>query len=299
MSGIKHITFISCWGLILCACNRPPAGFYETKAVENVPYVTRNGQKLLLDLYLPTNAQGPRPAVLLFHGGGWMFGNRTLERDLARFLASMGYVGATAQYRLCSKDVHHPAPVQDALAAVKFLRSKAAEYGIDPERIAAGGESAGGHLALLLGLARDHSIFKDDSFPGVSSEISAAIDIYGPTDLAPAYKGASWMVKWFFNSYLGGPPEQFSEVYEEAAPLTSVRGDAPPVLIVHGDRDRTLGYQQHAEKLHKAIREAGGRSHLVRVTGAGHGWGFDFTSNDSMRTLPAITQFLARVFPEQ
>lgn len=298
MSGIKHLTFFSFWGLFLCACNRPPAGFYETKAVENVDYVTRDGQKLLMDLYQPTNATGPRPAVLLLHGGGWVMGNRTQERDLARFLASMGYVSATAQYRLCNKKIHHSVPVQDALAAVKYLRSHAAEYGIDPERIAIGGESAGGQLSLLVGLVRDPSIFKDDSYPGVSTQVSAVIDIYGPTDLAACYKSGSWIVNWFLDSYLGGPPEKFPDAYKEATPLTHVRKDSPPVLIVHGDRDSMLGYQTHAERLHKAIREAGGQCQLVRVRGAGHGWGLNFTGNDSMRTLPAITQFLAKVFPD-
>ncbi len=292
--------------IILCslalasfACNRPPVGFYDVQSRENIAYVTRGEQKLLMDIYRPTNLQGPRPAVLLLHGGGWTLGNRTMERDLARFLASMGYVGATAQYRLCNKEIHHPAPVQDALAAVKYLRSHAADNDVDPDRIAVGGESAGGHLALLVGLVHDPSIFKDDSYPGVSSTVSAVVDIYGPTDLVPCYQDGSWVVKWFLDSYLGGPPEKFADAYKEATPLNYVSKDAPPVLIVHGDQDGMVDYRRHAEALYKALHEAGARCDLVRVPGAGHGWGLDFTGNTSMRTLPVITQFLARVFPAQ
>ncbi len=299
----RHLRFAAILALAVFpfACHRPPAGFYETKSIENVPYVTRGDQKLCLDIYQPANLKGARPAVLLLHGGGWILGDRTQERDLARFLASMGYIGATAQYRLCNKDLHHPIPVQDALAAVKFLRAHAADYNIDPDRIAIGGESAGGQLALLIGLCGDHSIFKDDSLPGVSSEVAAVIDIYGPTDLAQCYKSGnhSWVVKWFLDSYLGGPPEKFADAYAEATPLTYIRKDAPPVLIVHGDQDDMVVYRQNAEKLYKALREADGRCELVRVHGAGHGWGLAFKSNDSMRTLPAITQFLARVFPDR
>lgn len=298
MSRARLFVLIVFLGAIPCACNRPPAGFYEIKSSENVAYVTRGKQPLYIDVYQPTNVQGPRPAVLLLHGGGWVMGNRTYERDLARFLASMGYVAATAQYRLCNKDVHHPIPVQDALAAVKFLRSHAADYAISPDRIVVGGESAGGHLSLLVGLAPDHSIFKDDSFPGVSSKVSAVIDIYGPTDLVPCYKEGSWVVNWFLDSYLGGSPRKFPDAYAEATPLTYVRSDAPPVLIVHGDQDDMVLYKTHAEKLYKALRDAGAHCQLVRVRGAGHGWGLNFTGNDSMRTLPAITHFLAKAFPD-
>jgi acetyl esterase/lipase len=298
MRRISRIAMFVVLAFFGVACNRPPAGFYEIKPNENVSYVTRGDQKLCMDIYQPANLKGARPAVLLFHGGGWVLGDRTDERNLARFLASMGYVGATAQYRLCGKEIHHPIPIQDALAALKFLRAHANDYSIDPDRIAIGGESAGGQMALVIGLCSDPSIFKDDSYPGVSTKVAAVLDIYGPTDLAPAYKSGSWAVKWFLDSYLCGPPEKNQELYREAAPMTYARKDGPPVLIVHGDRDDMLDFRQQAERLYHAIHDAGGPCELVRVHEAGHGWGLDFTGNDSMRTLPVITQFMARVFPE-
>jgi len=278
-------------------CNRPPVGFYETQVHSNVEYVKRGDQSFCMDIVEPVGAASPRPAVLLLHGGGWIVGNRSNEFAMARFLGTLGYTAATASYRLCDDQVHHPAPVQDALAAIKFLRAKGGQYGIDPNRIAIGGESAGGHLALLVGLTKDPRIYQDDSYPGVPSDVSAVIDIYGPTLLGPQYKGATWIVKRFLDSYLGGPPEKFPDRYAEASPLNHVRRDAPPVLILHGDMDNVVDFEQ-AAMLNKALRDCGGRCELVRVTGAMHGWGLEFTSNDSMRTLPAITQFLARVFPE-
>jgi acetyl esterase/lipase len=289
--------FIGFVAIGTAACNRPPAGFYETQLHADVAYVQRGDQSLCMDIVEPIGAEAPRPAVLLLHGGGWILGDRSYELAMARFLGTMGYTAATASYRLCNERVQHPAPVQDALAAVKFLRANAGRYGIDSKRIAIGGESAGGHLALLVGLTRDPGIYHDDSYLGVSSDVCAVIDIYGPTLLGPRYQGSTWIVKRFLDSYLGGPPEKFPERYAEASPLTHVRGDAPPVLIVHGDLDNVVDLKQ-AEMLEKSLRACGGRCALVRVAGAGHGWGIEFTSNNSMRTLPAITHFLARVFAE-
>lgn len=274
------------------ACNRPPVGCFEIATRDNVPFVQRGDRQLCMDIAMPTDAPAPRPAVLWFHGGGWIAGHRSELRQMTLFLASMGYVSATASYRLCNGDTHYPAPVQDALAALKFLRSHAAEYGIDAQRIAVGGESAGGQLALIVGLVRDHSVFKDDSLPGVSSQVSAIIDIYGPTNLGPGYDRSMWLVRHMFQCYLGGPPSTCPERYKEASPITHVRPDAPPVLIVHGDRDTVVGYD-HATALHNALRAAGASSRLTCVPGAEHGWGYDFSGNTCMRTLPVIIDFLA------
>lgn len=282
--------------LVFGACNRPPAGFYETKSVE-VEYVKRGATSLHMDVFMPLNAAAPRPAIVLYHGGGWIVGERKDERDLARFLASMGYTAATASYRLCTeKGPHYPIPVQDALAAVKFMRSHAADYGVDPQRIAVGGESAGGQIALMVGLVKDPSIFGDDSFPGVSSEVSAVLSIYGPTDMTPLFDKAIGIVRRMGVAYLGCGPRECPEKWKAASPVTYVRKDAPPVLMIQGDRDVVVPFEQ-AEMFQKAMESVGGRSHLVRVRGAGHGWGLLFNENDNMRTLPAIAQFLAGVFP--
>lgn len=287
---------------LLCgACNRPPAGLYETRAYDKVEFVKRDGTPLYMDIFVPQNAPTPRPAVILYHGGGWMFGDRSDERDMARFLATMGYTAATADYRLCTlKGPHYPAPVQDCLAAIKFIRSHAADYGVDPARIAVGGDSAGGQLALMVGLVRDHAVFKDDSFPGVSSDVAAVIDLYGPTDLIPMYEGIGphrLILKLFAQAYGGGTAQQLPDQYRAASPISHVRSDAPPVLLVHGECDSVVPFDQSV-RLHEAIQKAGGRSRLVRVPGAEHGWIIQFNGSVNMRTLPAIANFLGSVFPQ-
>lgn len=293
----KSVSILFSLILLSTACNRPPAGHYEVQSSMNVEYVRRGDRPLHMDVFSPLNAPTPRPAVVLFHGGGWVFGDRSDEHNLAKFLASMGYTAATATYRLCTEQgPHHPIPLQDALAAVKFMRSHAADFGADPNRIAVGGESAGGQLALMLGFVKEPSIFGDDSYPGVSPEVSAVINIYGPTDLSTLFNGSGVLIRRLGLAYIGCPPGQHPEKWKAASPLTYVHKDAPPVLTIQGDKDNVVPYSQ-AEILQKAVEAVGGRSKLVRVSGAGHGWGLLFCENDNMRTLPAITQFLARVFP--
>lgn len=296
MSRIGLVSFAL---TVLAACNRPPVGLYETRVIENVPYVTRGDRALLMDIYQPVGLPSLRPAVLLFHGGGWMYGDRTMMRPAAKYLASMGYVSATAQYRLTTdKTVHYPAPIQDALAAVKFLRANAGHYHLDADRIAVGGFSAGGQMALLLGLVKDHTIFKDDSYPGISSVVQAVIDESGPTDLAALYEQGGYLIHVLGDAYLGGQPDKYPERYAEASPISHLRADGPPILILQGDRDQVVPFDQ-AARLGQALGKVGARSILVRLPGCEHAWCEPFEGRDSLRALPIITHFLAGVFPER
>src|SRR5262249_39701555 len=154
-------------------------------------------------------------------------------RPAARYLASMGYCTATAQYRLTTdKTVVYPAANQDSVAAVKYIRANAGRYYADPDHICALGFSAGGQMALLLGLVKDHAIFKDDSYPGVPSTVQAVIDESGPSDLTSLYERGGWLIHMFGDAYIGGPPSKYGDRYTEASPMTYIRPDAPPTLIL-------------------------------------------------------------------
>lgn len=281
---------------LTAACHRPPVGLFPVTARENVEFIRRDGRGLCMDIFTPQGAPSPRPGVLLYHGGGWVAGDRAGERALARFLASMGYTTATASYRLCAKSgPQFPAPIQDAVAALKFFRARAADYELDPARIAVGGESAGGHIALMVGLTQDAALLTDDSLPGISTSVSAIINIYGPTDLTMLYHHGPWFIRELATAFLGGGPDEFADRYRQASPVTHVRRDAPPILTLQGDADFVVPYAQ-AALLHEAITRAGGSSTLVRVPGGSHGWGASFDGSTNLRTLPAITTFLARAF---
>ena len=277
-------------------CQRPVARLYDTRAWEGVTYVERAGRPLKMDIVAPKTdiaaEHRPRPAVLMVHGGSWAIGERRWMRASANFLAGMGFVSATIDYRLSPDGAKYPDPVCDCLAAVKFLRKNAATYGIDPRRIAIGGDSAGGHLALLVGLTKNPSIYGDDSYPGVSSEVAAIVDIYGPTDMVKLHDQCPFIVRPDLHRFMGGDPQVVPARWKEASPISHIRADAPPVLILHGDDDHVVDYRQAVE-FDKALRAAGGQCHLVRVTGAEHGWCLFFEDKDSLRTLPALVRFLS------
>jgi len=272
-------------------CQNPAPSMYQTRKWEGVTYVERGKTPLKMDIVAPVGMEGPRPAVILVHGGAWTFGSRQWMRPSADFIAGMGFVGATIDYRLTPSGAKFQDQVRDCLAAVKFLRKNAAEYGVNPDRIAIGGDSAGGHLALLAGLTKDVSVYEEDSCPGVSSDVCAIIDIYGPTNMMALYHEAPWVLRPDMERFIGGTPASAPEQWKQASPLTHVRADAPPVLILHGDGDAIVNYTQAVE-LEQAIRKAGGTCRLIRIRGGTHGWCLYFTENDSLRTLPSLVRFL-------
>jgi len=287
------IKTIAIGGLLVgvVGCQNPAPSMYQTRAWNGVTYVERGKTALKMDIVAPADMDGPRPAVLLVHGGAWTFGGRHWMRASADFLASMGFVAAAMDYRLTPTGATCPDQVADCLAAIKYLRKNAEIYGIRADRIAIGGDSAGGHLALLAGLSTDESIFKDDSHPGVSTDVCAIVDIYGPTNLLSLYRDVPWLARADIERYVGGTPTAAPQKWKDASPLSHVRKDAPPVLILHGDGDAIVSYKQ-AEELDRAIRAAGGTCRLIRVRGGTHGWCLFFTENDSLRTLPSLVRFL-------
>src|SRR5579885_3546866 len=161
----------------------PVQAVYSVREELDVVYSHAGGEDLQLDLFVPKDASGKFPAVVLFHGGGWASGCHEGFRPLAGALASQGYAVATVGYRLAPR-YRFPAQIQDAKCAVRWLRANAPRYQIDSERIGALGFSAGAHLALLLGLTEaQDGLEGDGGNPEQSSRVQAVINISGPTDL--------------------------------------------------------------------------------------------------------------------
>jgi acetyl esterase/lipase len=205
-------------------------------------YATYGSRKLSLDLFAPTGATGrPYPGVLIIHGGGWRSGSRTMETPMARALASAGYVTAVVEYRL-SGEAHYPAGVHDLKAAVRWMRAHAAKYGIDPQRLAAMGPSAGGTLAALLGATGDRKELEGNGgFLHVSSAVQAVVDIDGVVDftdsaesgkdLDPAKPSAGRL--WFGYTYADRP-----DLWREASALNWVTPVTPPFAFINSSLDR-------------------------------------------------------------
>jgi len=232
-------------------------------------YATRGGQELQYDLYRPMDDAGPRPLVVLVHGGSWRSGERTDLIEWCYDLAAHGYAATTIDYRLTKNGVVFPAPVSDVLAAIRFFRGQAVTCGIDASRVAVFGMSAGGQLALLAGLTNDASVFDSDRPAGESAGVKCVLDLFGPTDFTvdPSTVEPDQIQR--VERYLGKSIAEAGELLRVASPITYVRTDGPPVLVIHGDSDMTVPVDQ-ARRLIAAMNAVGEANVYLEVPGMDH-----------------------------
>jgi len=239
----------------------------------NIEYGSVNGTPLLLDIYVPDNPTvTPMPAIIWIHGGSWESGDKFPSE--VRALAQRGFLGVSINYRL-SGEAAFPAAVEDCKSAVRWLRANAEKYNIDPDRIGLWGESAGGHLAMMVGCADETAGLEGNGdWAEFSSRVQAVCSYYGVSDLAKQYE----YYKEIFATdngpviqFMGGTPEERPDTYTLASPINHVTSDDPPLLLVHGDLDTTVPLTQ-SRTMHQAFQQAGLDSALTMVTGAGHGF---------------------------
>lgn len=217
------------------------------RKLDDIPYVPNGHERQRLDLYYPEQAAGPKPVLILVHGGGWQNGRKGINpRQWARYFEK-GYAVASLGYRLTDAAIF-PAQIEDCRAAVRWLRAHAAEYGLDVNRFGAFGSSAGGHLVALLGTAGDEKAFDVGENLDQSARVQAVCDYFGPSDFiafvnTPGYQAharpGSAEVK-----LMGGPLPEKRELAQRASPVSWVTADDPPFLIVHGDKDPIVPIQQ-------------------------------------------------------
>jgi acetyl esterase/lipase len=265
----------------------------------DIEYGTVDGVKLQLDIATPTTP-GPHPCVVCFHGGAWKAGNKShlsyqsryLDVDfgsgkmsLLEWLARQGYVAVTVGYRLAPEH-KFPAQIEDAKTAIRFLRKQANRYRLDPDRIAAMGYSAGGHIVALLGTTDPSVGFEGSLYREQSSKVNCVIDFFGPTDLS-LYGVSEGLVNTVFKPLMGCRYSEKPDVYKKASPIEHVSKSAPPFLILHGTADILVPII-HSERFHEKLLSAGVKSELKTYSGAGHGWSGD-SAKDSMQS---VTQFL-------
>ncbi len=245
----------------------------------DVVYSQADGVDLKLDFARPGEGPGPFPLVVCIHGGGWQSGAKSGYAMAMGVLAQRGYASASIEYRLAPK-YQFPAQLQDVRRAVQYLRAHAAELKVDPSRIAVIGDSAGGHLALLLGLT--------DPKDG----IRAVINLYGPTDLprwqaTPAGEVGLGMTSAKMLENVFGTSDRTSEVLRAASPINNIGKTKPAVITFHGDADPVVKVEQGIW-LHEALRKAGIEEKLVIVKGASHG----FQGADLQTVIQGMVEFL-------
>lgn len=235
-------------GAVAARAYSPPDG------VEFLPDITYRDQhaKQKLDLLRPVERPGPLPAVLLVHGGGWREGRREEQRGIASRFAQAGYVAIPVGYRLTG-EAPFPACIDDVVAAARWVRAHAADYGIDPDRIGALGHSAGAHLVLMLALAEPAGKFAPGFLDGVSGRVNAVCATAAPTDFSRwgADHGQAGGTM-FFDSL---PAVEREAAARRCSPLFHADASAPPTLLIHGFGDRVVPPVQ-TERLLTALRAA-------------------------------------------
>lgn len=256
MTGNILRTTILC-AVLLAGCaplTTPPRG---EKIVPNLVYASPAGRDLHLDLYLPAG-QGPFPLVMWIHGGGWKYGDKGWMLYL-RKLTQRGFAVASVEYRLSGR-AKYPAQLNDCGAALQWLRENGARYHLETRNTFLAGASAGGHLAAMLGE-------KEGRF-----NIRAVCVMYPATDLTgfPNQDRRDGYIP----ELLGGSINEKRALALSGSPVKFVTSHSPPFLFFHGDRDKLVPIEQ-SKKLDSRLHEAGVESHLVVVSGKGHG--FDLT----------------------
>lgn len=240
----------------------------------SVPFVDRDGKKLALDLYVPAQPR-PAPVVLWLHGGGWKYGHRGFNL-LVRDLTQHGFAVASVEYRLLSKNARWPAAIDDCHDALAWVHRHGARYGLDPARVAVAGESAGGHLAALLGTQAGQA------------RIGAVCALYPPTDLvAMGRRYSKFKRVSIISQMFDGEIVDRLAAARSASPVAYVSRRSPPFLLYHGDRDWLVPLSQ-SEALHRRLRAAGIECKLHVVPRAGHA----FHLSDAQ--LREVAQFFHR-----
>ena len=245
-------------------------------------WLGRTTHDLKMSVMRPLGVHEPLPCLLWFCGGGWMDCDPNVHLPNLVDVVRAGYVVASAEYRDSNKAAF-PAPLEDAKAAVRFLRANAARWGIDAARIAAAGESAGGHQASLLGVTGGEGHFDVGAHLERSSRVQAVIDYYGVVSPLTAKQGnEGHAFDFVYRNLLGAEPEDAPELvaaanpqaYAEAAAATGTAGDIPPFLILQGGRDAVVPPADSA-RFYEALGHAGVDASLIELPEAGHmDWAF-------------------------
>jgi acetyl esterase/lipase len=251
----------------------------DYQIVANIHY-DRHAETVLDILQARAPALKNRPGVIVIHGGGWVQGEKesVVDRFCAPFIQS-GFVVANVEYRL-AKVAQAPAAVNDVLTAAKWFHDHAAEYKVDADRIVVAGDSAGGQLALMVGMTPASADL------GPTTKISAVVDFYGIADVADQIEGANR--RDYATAWIPADSHRM-ELARRLSPMSYVRKGVPPILAIHGDADPIVPFGQSV-RLTTALKSAGVDAELITVPGGQHG----FTEGQMDQLWPRIFKWLKK-----
>ena len=251
---ILILAFNLCFSFLLGEISKvgPPI-----KEAEHLVYKSASNSELILNTFYPKGhnpKKDKRPAIVFFFGGGWMGGNPSQFAPHCEYLASRGMIAMTADYRVKSRQQTSPFEcVKDGKSAVRWIRKNADKLGIDSGRIAAGGGSAGGHVAAATGTVPGLEEASEDQ--AISSKPNALV-LFNPV---------------YDNGPKGYGYERVKSQYQEISPIHNIRKGVPPAIVFLGDQDKLIPVET-ANKFKSLMEKAGSRSDLHIYKGQPHGF---------------------------
>jgi len=260
----RHVVYLTFLGLLLAGIL--VASFSigkknETRWKTDLVYAEPDGSPLHCDVYRSPDATNLQAAVLLVHGGGWTSGNKSQMGRFGNILAKEGRTAVCINYRLARNHTNHfPAAFEDVGGALTWMTDHADELGIDPDRIAAAGASAGGHLVSLYGVTQHRHPERP--------QLRAVIDLFGPSDLRSDFTPT---ITGIVTNFLGHARDADPERTAAASPLLQITSNSPPFYISHGGQDAIVPEDQSA-RFHAALQAAGVDSTYQKFEQDGHGY---------------------------
>ena len=268
------------WAAVLAASLLMSAAMaraeHEVTRRDDIVFAEHDGVRLLGDLYAPKGLD-KAPALVAVHGGGWQIGDRKFYSNWGPYLARNGFAVFAIEYRLMKPGVKtYPGSVYDTKAAVQYVRAKAGDFGIDPDRIGMIGDSAGAHLSALVALAGEEfcSEYRSDPNAALPAKVKAVVGFYGVYDML-----AQWQHDLvtrprdnISEKYLGDAPHTNRKVFFEASPISyaTVDRNSTRFLLIHGDHDDIVDPATQSAAFLLALKQAGFFVRTVVIPGAGH-----------------------------
>jgi len=264
--------------------------------IPNVTYAKANNIELKLDLYLPRDRTRPHQTLILFHGGGWVDGQK--ERNVLYLLPylELGWAVINVEYRMAHQSPA-PAAVEDTRCALRWITNHAREYSLDASKFVLTGTSAGGHLSLITGMLPANNIFdrqcvvdgggrwNTSTVPEL--KVAAIVNWFGIGDVADLLDGPNaknYAREWF------GSMSNAEALAKQLSPVNYVRAGLPAIITIHGELDDVAPYA-HAVRLHSMLDKAGVPNQLVTIRGRKHG---GFSREEMIDSYAKIREFLKK-----
>ena len=276
----------------------------QVRLIKNVVYSAVDGEAVKMDILAPWSQRydyltsEPRPLIVFVQGSSWRLPTMGEEiPQLVQFVKA-GYIVATVQHRNSLDGHAFPAFLEDVKTAIRYLRTNAAKYSIDPQRVAIWWTSSGANAALLVGLTGDDPRYKTNDYADQSDAVNAVVSCFAPTDVIDTFKNADRVPGSDILQYslFGRDKSKWDQIKRQMSPLYQVKAGQqyPPFLLMHGDADQVVPYHQ-MEEMYDVLQQHGVAVEAYRVKGANHERDFW-----SQQIYDLVKEFLAPVeHPEQ